>query len=398
MPRGLDSADRKLLIGAGVLFVALVAAGAFLSPPQVTGAVADPSTYSSAWDGTKAAFVLLQDLGYRVSRWERPPTELPSPQAGDTLIIANPSEAQTPTQEERFAVLGFVENGGRLIATGSAASAFLPGTGEFDDGNPYDQPTKFSALVPSPLVRGAPQITMIKPDDWEPTSVKQIELYGDRATAAVVTYGFGKGQIIWWAAPTPLTNRNLLDPGNLAFVLNCLGAPGHGQIFWDEYFHGVRGSLLEFFARSPALWGVAQFGLVFLAILATYSRRLGPVRAPVTVSRLSPLEFVDTLGDLYASAKVSSAAVGIAYQRFRFVLTRKLGLPIDTPSPELAKLASESFGWEEPPLIETLRRCDFVSKYGPDPGEEPLGLVQQIHDYGARLEIKRVKTEERETE
>jgi hypothetical protein len=398
MPRGLDSADRKLLIGAGVFFVALVAAGAFLTPPQITGASADPSSYSSSWDGTKAAFLLLQDLGYRVSRWERPPTQLPSPGAGDVLIIANPNEAQTPTQQERFAVLSFVENGGRLIVTGSTASTFLPEASEFGDGNPHDQPVQFSAQTLSPLVRGAPQITMVKPDDWEPSSVRQVELYGDGATAAAVAYAFGKGEIIWWAAPTPLTNRNLLDTGNLAFVLNCLGSPGAGSIYWDEYFHGVRGSLLEFFERSPALWGAAQFGLVFLAILATYSRRLGPVRAPVTVSRLSPLEFVDTLGDLYASAKVSSAAVGIAYQRFRFILTRTLGLPIDTPSADLAKLASESFGWEQVPLAETLRRCDFVSKYGPDPGEEPLPLVQQIHDYGARLEIKRHKTQEGKSE
>jgi Domain of unknown function (DUF4350) len=398
MPRGLDSADRKLLIGAGVFFVALVAAGAFLSPPQISGAAADPSSYSSAWDGTKAAFLLLQRLGYQVSRWERPPTELPSPQDGDVLILANPNEAQTPTQEERFAVLGFVENGGRLIATGSTASAFLPDSFQFDDGNPYGAPAKFSALVPSPIVRGAPEITMIKPNGWTPNSIRQMELYGDGDTAAVIEYNFGKGQIIWWAAPTPLTNRNLLDSGNLAFVLNCLGSPAAGRIYWDEYFHGVRGSLLQFFVRSPALWGVAQFGLVFLAILATYSRRLGPVRPPVTVSRLSPLEFVDTLGDLYASAKVSAAAVGIAYQRFRFMLTRKLGLPIDTPSPDLARLSADSFGWEEAKLAETLRRCDLVSKYGPERNEEPLELVRRIHDYGERLNIKRAAKQERETE
>src|SRR5262249_53195046 len=145
---------------------ALVAAGAFLSPPQVSGSAADPSSYSASWDGTKAAFLLLQDLGYRVSRWERPPTQLPSPRVGDILIIANPSEAQTPTQEERVAVLGFVENGGRLIVTGSTASAFLPGATEFDDSNTYEQPEKFTAQVPSPLVRGAPQITMVKPNGW----------------------------------------------------------------------------------------------------------------------------------------------------------------------------------------------------------------------------------------
>jgi hypothetical protein len=223
-----------------------------------------------------------------------------------------------------------------------------------------------------------------------------VAVYGDDDTAAVVTYQFGKGEVIWWAAPTPLTNGAILDSGNLAFFLNCIGAPGQGQVFWDEYFHGVRGSLLDFFWRTPVFWGVAQFGLVFLAILATYSRRLGPVRAPAVQSRLSPLEFVDTLGDLYASAHVSAAAIGIAYQHFRFRLTRKLGLSIDIPSPELAEVASEALGWEKAALLDALERCDQAAKTGEKRVEDPLELFQQVHDYCARLDVKRAIRKESE--
>jgi hypothetical protein len=393
MPHGLDSADRKLLIGAGAFFAVLVVIAALITPPKFSGASESPSSYSPSWDGAEGAFLLLQELGYNVSRWERSPAELSQGAADKVLILANPSEP--PSEEERYDILEFLENGGRLIATGSAASAFLPGASGFAEGNSFDGAATFDALVPSAIVRDAPQITMTKPDGWSPSSVTQVALYGAADTAVVVTYSFGKGQVIWWAAPTPLTNGAIRDSGNLAFFLNCVGPPGSGQVLWDEYFHGVRGSLWSFFWRTPALWGAAQFGLVFLAIVATHSRRLGPARMPAARSRLSPLEFVDTLGDLYASAHVSAAAIGIAYQRFRFALTRKLGMPIDLPSPELAGIASETFGWDESSLLEALTRCDQARQSGSAQVEKPLELFQQIHDYAALLDVRRADANER---
>ncbi len=392
MLRGLDSADRKLLIAAGVLFAILVVVAAMVSRPQVNGMPSAPSTYSASWDGAEGAFLLLQQLGYNVSRWEEPPAQLPEDPAGKVLILADPTE--TPSEEERYDIIEFLEKGGKVIATGAAASEFLPGSSEFAEGSALDAKQVFNALMPSPIVRGAPQITMSPPEDWSPASVRQMAVYGDDSTPAVITYQFGRGEVIWWGAPTPLTNGSILDSGNLAFFLNCVGPPGEGEIFWDEYFHGVRGSLAEFFMRTPVAWGALQFALVFLAILATYSRRLGPIRAPATQSRLSPLEFVDTLGDLYASAHVSAAAVGTAYQRLRFTLTRKLVLPMDVSSQELAAAASESFGWEEAPLLEMLVRCDLARAAANGRLEKPLVLFQEIHDYAARLDVKRVATKE----
>ncbi|HKV28455.1 MAG TPA: DUF4350 domain-containing protein [Candidatus Acidoferrales bacterium] len=387
MPHGLDSADRKLLIGVGVLFAILVIVSAIISPPQIAGASAIPSSYSASWDGAKGAFSLLQELGYNVSRWEQPPTQLPRDAANNLLILAQP--AQPPSEEERFAITEFLENGGRVIATGSSAGDFLPGAAKFAEGEQFAENENFDAVVPSPITRGAPQITMTPPASWAPTSLRQIVVYGNEDTAAVVTYRFGKGEVIWWAAPTPLTNGAIRTSGNLAFFLNCVGPPGGAHIFWDEYFHGVRGSLWAFFARTPVFWGVAQFGVVFLAIVFTYSRRLGPVRPPVAQSRLSPLEFVDTLGDLYASAHVASAAVGIAYQRFRFILTRKLGLPVNVPVSDLAARAGESLEWDAAQLLQTLSQCELAGKSGDTRVEDPVALVQQLHDYSARLEVKR---------
>lgn len=394
MPQALDSADRKLLIGAGVL-LALLVVTSVLFLPQSSEVSEVPSSYSPGWGGAEGAFLLLQDIGYRVTRWEHSPLELPPDASDGVLILAEP--VMPAAEDERYALRDFLLRGGRIIATGPDAADFLPEASKFQHGDPFEDTQSFDALIPSPLVRGAPQITMMAPSAWEPQSLRQIVVYGNEDTAAVVTYRFGKGEVIWWASATPLTNQSIRDSGNLAFFLNCIGPPAKVQVFWDEYFHGMRGSLVTFLSRTPVLWGTAQFGLIFAAVIFTFSRRLGPIRPPVAQSRLSPLEFVDTLGDLYASADVSSAAVGIAYRRFRFILARKLGLPMDVPFAELANRASENFGWDEAPLLRTLGRCEQAIKDANFNSKESVELVQQLYDYSARLDVRRITANERQT-
>jgi hypothetical protein len=306
--------------------------------------------------------------------------------------LADPFQA--PTDQEKLAIRQFLLDGGRILATGASAASLLPEGGEFSQGFPLQEATKFKPLLPSPLIRNAPEISMISPEHWHPKSARQLVVYGNDDTAAVVTYNLGKGQVIWWGASTPLTNAGLRDSGNLALFVNSVGPPNGERVLWDEYFHyGRRGSLWTYLARTPLLWGIAQMGVVFLAILATYSRRQGPISAPPIVSRLSPLEFVETLGDLYSSAHAGSAAVRIAYERLRFQLTRRLGLPGNISDPELAQAASAALAWNQGEFSDTLSRSELAMKADKMGDEDTLNLVREIFHYSSRLELTRSRTE-----
>jgi hypothetical protein len=393
MPHALDSGDRKLLIVAGVLLVLLVIASTFLSPQEMTSGYSPyPSSYSAKWSGAKGAFLLLQDLGYRVERWEQSPLELDTEQH-DVLILVSP--IQPATSEEKAAIADFLRAGGRVVATGWAASQLLPQSSRLSEGFALGESVKFPALIPSPIVRGAPEISMIPPEDWHPKSGAELAVYGTDDTAAVVTYDFGKGKVIWWGSSSPITNAKLRESGNLTAFLNSVG-PAHGvRVLWDEYFHGSHGSLLDYLARTPLYWGALQFGLVFLTILATFSRRQGPISVTVKLSRLSPLEFVETLGDLYSSTHAGSAAVRIADQRLRFQLSRQLGLPANSSSADLASGAAKSLSWNEQEFAATLASADKAMRLAKSGDQETLHIVQQIFDYTSRLELHRPDTTER---
>jgi hypothetical protein len=236
---------------------------------------------------------------------------------------------------------------------------------------------------------------MIPPEGWHPRTASELVVYGTDDTAAVVTYDFGKGKVIWWGSSSPLTNAGLRQSGNLGLLLNSVGPPGRVRVLWDEYFHGSHGSLLDYLGRTPLYWGALQFALVFLAILATFSRRHGPISTPIKPSRLSPLEFVETLGDLYLSAHAGSAAVRIADQRLRFQLSRQLGLPANASNADLASSAAKSLSWNEREFADVLARADVAMKNTNTKDAETLQIVQQIFDYTGRLELRRPEFTER---
>jgi Domain of unknown function (DUF4350) len=388
MPASLDRTDRSLLIGAGILVVVLAVATSLLTPSRKGGRTGYPSSYSTLWDGAKAAYLLLGELGYDVKRWDSSPTELDAKSENEVLILASP--LQPASSEEITALRSFLERGGRIVATGDEITEYLPGAQKFTETDATIGDSQFPALLPSPLASGAPEISMPAPIGWHPARVDQIEVYGSSDTAAVVTYSVGKGTIVWWGSPAPLTNKGIREPGNLALFLNSVGGAKGKRILWDEYFHGARGDFWSYVRKTPLPWVFAQLGVLFAFVLVTYSRRYGTIRTPGKVSRLSPLEFVETLGDLYASAHAGSAAVRVAFQRLRFQLARQLGLAANATVAELARTAGKTLGWEEQSLLGALARADRTSRTIGVNDDEALEIVQELHGYAEKLEIRNV--------
>jgi len=74
------------------------------------------------------------------------------------------------------------------------------------------------------------------------------------------------------------------------------------------------------------MWALVQAGFLGLLVILTFSRRSGPVVPLVRESRLSPLEFVETLGSVFHRAHGTQVAVEIAFGRFQQIAARRLGI------------------------------------------------------------------------
>lgn len=376
----IDPRDRKLLIGALIVFVVLIV-GAVIFGGPAGQKLQVPSSYSTASGGAKAAYLLLSSAGYRVERWEKPLNQLPIIAA--TLILAEPIEA--PTRQDRDRLKAFISAGGTVIATGMFAGTFLPENSSIPDFVSGMSWKKVSAVSPSEITRAAPQIVLAPQARWLDYS-PAYALYGDEDQILVVKYPYGKGEVLWWASATPLTNAGLKEKGNLEFFLACLGHSNQ-PILWDEFIHGYRETLALSIAHSPVKWLALQLSLLALAVLATFSRRSGPVCKLATDVRLSPLEFVQTLGGLYQRAATPSVAVDICYQRFRYWLTRRLGVANNLSVTDLQAAVRERWSLNDDHFAAILRRCESAKNDPYLQAPEALHLVQELDSYGSRLRL-----------
>jgi hypothetical protein len=356
-----------------------------------------PSTYSASPGGARAAYLLLEELHYKVSRWELSPTELPIGDVDAVLIIADPLD--TPTKEEIEALQDFVAEGGQVIFTGERIKSFFL-KARVDERFPKAEWKTFAANIPSNYTAGAQKIVLQTGTAWQTPEASQLALYGDAGSPVVVNWRIGDGRILWWAAATPLTNSGISREGNLNFFLNALNFPlpvekTAVQIYWDEYFHGERTSLWSYVRKTPVAWGLMQISILGLIVIFTFGRRSGPVVLPPVISRLAPLEFVDTLGGLYERARAEPAVVGFVYQRFRATLSRQLRISSSASDTELAEAVQNRLGWNESGLKTTLARALVASRARRVEPQEALGLVRELEQYEEQLGLKKKTAKEK---
>ncbi len=223
----LDNRDRKLLIVSGALLVGITVAALFFSPPLEGPSVGYPSSYSTARGGAKAAYVLLGEMGYKVERWASPPGDLPGQYGNGAehvlLVLAEP--IIPPFTEDKLRLRTFIARGGQVLATGMTGASFLSENRLNASHETGFQFQKFVAELPGSLTRQAPEIVMKSDIRWPPPHPHQQRYYGDSEGATVVSYPLGKGEVIWWADSTPLTNYGLTQASNLMLFLNSVGEP-----------------------------------------------------------------------------------------------------------------------------------------------------------------------------
>jgi hypothetical protein len=383
--------DRKILLIASGLFVVMIGAALlFIRGSDSSGNV--PTVYSTASGGCKGAFLLLKESGYQAQIWEQPLRDLPEAK-GKTLILVAPSAF--PAKEDKQKLESFLRNGGRLIAAGQFAAYYLPTNDSAPDPMSGSTWRRVPALSLSPMTHAAPAITMDTPAFWRP-GTGAVGLYGEPDKPAVVEYKIGDGTVLWLAAPTPLTNAGLKEEGNLEFFITAIGVRAPTSVLWDEYVHGYQHTAVSGNTNRIVRWIALQLTLLALAILLAYSRRSGPVLIPEGEVRLSPLEFVHTLGLMYEHAKAGGVAVEISCQRFRYLLTRRLGLSVNTRVDELARAVRDRHEMEEENFAETLSECESCRYDAKIRATTALRLVQALFDYEVRLKLVRIPHGEKE--
>ena len=377
------SGDMQILLWVAAAALVVIVAGAFFAPAREDNDIT-PGTDNSGAHGAKAAFLLLQRLGYQTERWDRPAKELSDADAAHTTLIlagAYPMDVIA----DKPGIESFLRHGGRVLATGAVSATMLPESHIAGSNRVYTQLCYTTPQGLSSMAR-AGRVAMDAPIRWnsDDVNLRIDQTCGD--DAVVVHYPVGEGEVVWWSSAAALSNRGLKDDASLKLFLASVGGP-HRRVLFDEYIHGARSDLWAITAGTPVKALQWQLAVVAVLLVLSFGRRTGPLRIPVETPRSSPLEFAESMGDLYRKAGAVNVATGAAERRLMQFLEHEGGISRETlrATPEaIGEAIAQRFRYAPTGLVEDLkaaRQADYTKLTA----HSGLGLVKRIDRHIANL-------------
>jgi hypothetical protein len=305
------------------LVIALLTLLAIFTPAEDPNSNPVPNSYLSGKHGAKAAYTLLEQMGYSIERSEQPLSQLALHAGPATVVVLAEPRAVKP--EDRHAIATILHKGGRVLATGFEGGTLLPGNKVT-----LSRQASFAACEAQPeglhplagSLSSSGNIWIVPRYAWKDDDSEARTVYTCAGQPVVVELPAelpaGEGHAIWWASSTPLENGSIQRGQNLELLLNSIGPAVNHHIFWDESLHGAHIPTPWDFVSGP-VWPLLSLGAMGLALLAvlSLSRRSGPIRSLPQAPRTTPIEFLDALGSLYRSTGAASTALQIAWERFR---------------------------------------------------------------------------------
>jgi hypothetical protein len=351
---------------------------------------ADRSSYLATPYGTRAFYTLLEESHYKVTRFEKPFTELKDHAPGTLLVIA-PPEIHNPNRNEFEAVNKWVEAGGLLIIIDREIDLSVGDTVISTEHSASK--AAVHTLQPTPFTRGVERVALsdyasrVKVDSRSATYH-----IGDDQAAVVADAKAGKGRVVLVTDPYIVANNGISQADNVILALNLLSERPEGEIAFDEYHHGYGASttsegLMSYFRGTPVPWMMAQVALVAVLVVYTRGRRFGRPLPLKHERRTTNLEFVSSMANITRLARATDLAMENIYAEFRKRLCRFGGVPARVANEKLAAAVARRSKLDERELATLLARCDGVSRGEHVSEAELLRLVRRIREIEFRLSV-----------
>ncbi len=382
---------RAILLVAG-LFAVLIALNFLFfvdkSADEENELSGNRSSYRASPYGTLAFYTLLKESGYRVSRFEKPFTEL-RPHDPDTLVIVAPPDALKPSEQEIGSLEKWVEAGGVAVIIDREIDVTIGGV-EISTRS-AEPGSNVQPIQPTPYTRG---VDRLSPSEY----ATRVRVYGKAATyhigdgkaAVLADARVGKGRLILLTDPHVVANNGLPEADNVVAALNLFADHPGGKIAFDEYHHGygastTSGGLMDYFRGTPVPWMMWQAALIAVVVVYSYGRRFArpiPLRQE---RRTTNLEFVSSMANITRLACASDLAMQNIYAKFRKRLCRFSGLPVKVDTVRLANAAASRTGIDARSLGALLSKCEEVAGGEKVSDSELVELVSRIREIEAKL-------------
>jgi hypothetical protein len=333
------------------------------------------TSYDAASRGSRAAYLVLEELGYPVERSRRAV-------GGDVRWLLFPSAA---TARDAAPLRDWIRRGGIiLLAVDDSEFAQHLGLKLAISGNePSSHP---EAMQPRKRSRPgevypaeAPDVKSVRAGNLQVEGPPAQDTWGTLDGRPLVSvYREGAGEIWLLNRPDVFTNANLQGEDNAVLLCRLADAmldERPGRIAFDEFCHGLRDrpSVGELLFRPPAL--AATLEVLFLTCLALwhFGMRFGPVRSSPPPARRAKEEFLDAMTELLARHGDRGEAFRTIRDEFLHRLQVGLGLPAGASISATVEEAVRRRGLSPEPLRTLLAAAE------PPAGRNASAFLAALH-------------------
>jgi hypothetical protein len=333
------------------------------------------NSYDASWQGYRAAYLILDELHYPVTRSRRPG-------GTDVRIVLAP----TAVLREAKAIEQWVQEGGILVL-GDDQGEFSKALGIIADVRELDlKQLEESAFGPPGVTRLAGGRTQVQ---WPGRRGRVWASAG--GDPFVTVYPLGRGEI--WLLNRPEFLRNqMIQFGDNAILLSRMAdellEERPGPLAFDEFFHGLREQpgVSQLLLRPPALWVTLQALALLGLLLWRYVPRFGALRPVPPIRRRSKEEFLDAMASLLERKGDYTDAYRTARDGLAREIEHELGLPAGAPAEQVAREAERRRQIEAPRLLRLLAANGVPTGAGAQAFLKALNELEAIHHelYGRR--------------
>src|SRR6266404_3332944 len=391
------------------------------------------SSYNAGATGTRSFYDLLNESGYKVTRWREPPEKLlgaGGEKVGTFVIIGRPTVSIE--EEEAKSLLLWVERGGHLVIIDRRPDEFLlPRSGDWtittefidypgfgvDPANQQQMTDGVKAIrpaQPTPLTR---EVESVMPSRFY-SAIKFFRATKDESKAATTSkseaasasitspapvvhlsvgektllldYFHGSGRIVVLSDPFIVANDGINLHDNLQLALNLVTTKD-GLIAFDEFHQGrgaTHNAFVNYFSGTPVLAIGGQIVLLIILMLWTRGRRFArPLPLP-RVDRRSTLEFVASMAELQERAQAFDLAIENIYGRTRRVLARYAGVDYNTSRAEIAARVASRSSLEAHRLETLMRQAEEAVNGAPISERQSIQLVKRLREVESALGLR----------
>ncbi len=377
--------DLMLLAAALTVSVLLAVLTWLVLPPAETGSfLKQPSTFFNAPYGTKAAYLVLEKLGYDVRRLRRP-IDYDTLDGFGALVLLRP--AHCLNEYEAGVLRDWIRQGHNLLVAPPEEPVWTEeewneereeecagpyawfryaeadSQAEESDKQPDESPPRIhlpegiNDLTAGDDIR----FTVEHPLTWPGEESRAEIIWEDESGVVAFQASYGEGRIIALADVYALTNRGLGEGDHPVWLAGLAATlmQDHpaAPLAFDEYHAGFPYQPNPWLAASRLLWddrwacAVTQVLLMGMLALVANGARFGRPQRPTPRRRRTQGEFTQAAGRFLHAARARDVANSTLNGYYRERLCRALRLPPHTATAELANALRRRGRPEEADLV-----------------------------------------------